>query len=86
MWRCTLRVVALFVHPYPLYLDDQSQKGTAAAAHFLEAGEDEIEFTWVKGHAGDEYNDIADRLAVEASHTGVGRTGVGTPERVASEP
>ena len=29
----------------------------------------EITFTWVKGHAGDEYNDIADRLAVEASHT-----------------
>lgn len=42
--------------------------------------EDEIEFTWVKGHAGDEYNDIADRLAVEASHTGVGRNGIGVPD------
>ncbi len=41
---------------------------------------DELEFTWVKGHAGDEYNDIADRLAVEASHTGVGRHGVGIPD------
>lgn len=40
---------------------------------------DEITFTWVKGHAGDEYNDIADRLAVEASHTGQGRSGVGMP-------
>ncbi len=40
---------------------------------------DELEFTWVKGHAGDEWNDIADRLAVEASHTGVGRHGVGRP-------
>ena len=42
--------------------------------------EEEITFTWVKGHAGDEYNDIADRLAVEASHTGRGRHGVGTPD------
>lgn len=42
--------------------------------------EHEIEFTWVKGHAGDEYNDIADRLAVEASHTGRGRMGVGVPD------
>jgi ribonuclease HI len=41
---------------------------------------DEITFTWVKGHAGDEYNDIADRLAVEASHTGTGRHGIGTPD------
>ena len=39
----------------------------------------EITFTWVKGHAGNEFNDIADRLAVEASHTGVGRHGVGVP-------
>ena len=41
---------------------------------------DEISFTWVKGHAGDEWNDVADRLAVEASHTQVGRSGVGVPD------
>jgi ribonuclease HI len=41
---------------------------------------DEITFRWVKGHAGNEWNDIADRLAVEASHTQVGRSGVGIPE------
>ena len=29
----------------------------------------ELTFRWVKGHAGDEWNDIADRLAVEASET-----------------
>ncbi len=40
---------------------------------------DEITFRWVKGHAGDEWNDIADRLAVEASHTQKGRMGVGLP-------
>ncbi|MCP4224702.1 MAG: hypothetical protein GY773_15290, partial [Actinomycetia bacterium] len=39
----------------------------------------EITFRWVKGHAGNEWNDIADRLAVEASHSQVGRTGVGRP-------
>jgi len=44
--------------------------------------EDQIEFTWVKGHAGDEYNDIADRLAVEAAQTGIGRTGVGRPDEL----
>lgn len=42
--------------------------------------EDEITFRWVKGHAGNEWNDIADRLAVEASHTQVGRTGTGIPD------
>jgi len=41
---------------------------------------DDVVFTWVKGHAGDEYNDIADRLAVEAAHTGQGRSGVGVPD------
>ena len=41
---------------------------------------DEITFTWVKGHAGNEFNDIADRLAVEASHTQAGRHGVGVPD------
>ncbi|MEM7141904.1 MAG: ribonuclease H [Actinomycetota bacterium] len=42
--------------------------------------EDELTFRWVKGHAGNEWNDIADRLAVEASHTQVGRSGVGIPD------
>jgi len=41
---------------------------------------DELTFTWVKGHAGNEFNDIADRLAVEASHTQAGRYGVGMPD------
>lgn len=41
---------------------------------------DELTFTWVKGHAGNEFNDIADRLAVEASHTQAGRYGVGPPD------
>lgn len=40
---------------------------------------DELTFRWVKGHAGNEWNDIADRLAVEASHTQKGRYGVGLP-------
>lgn len=29
--------------------------------------QDEIKFTWVKGHSGNEMNDKADRLAVEAT-------------------
>ncbi len=40
----------------------------------------DITFTWVKGHAGDEWNDVADRLAAEAARTQVGRTGVGLPD------
>ena len=43
----------------------------------------EITFTWVKGHAGDEWNEVADRLAAEASRTQVGRTGVGMPDDLA---
>lgn len=30
---------------------------------------DNVEFEWVKGHSGDEFNDIADRLAVAAAET-----------------
>ncbi|NIR36096.1 MAG: ribonuclease HI, partial [Actinobacteria bacterium] len=41
--------------------------------------EHEVTFRWVKGHAGDEWNDLADRLAVEASHTQQGRSGTGLP-------
>jgi ribonuclease HI len=40
---------------------------------------DEITFRWVKGHAGNEWNDVADRLAVEASETQQGRRGDGLP-------
>ena len=47
-----------------------------------QARSDELTFTWVKGHAGNEFNDIADRLAVEASHTGNGRHGTGTPSEL----
>ncbi|MFQ5556182.1 MAG: ribonuclease H [Acidimicrobiales bacterium] len=39
----------------------------------------EISFRWVKGHSGDEWNDIADRLAVEAVETRRGRAGTGVP-------
>jgi ribonuclease HI len=38
-----------------------------------------LEFAWVKGHAGDQMNDMVDRLAVEAASRQTGRTGVGTP-------
>ena len=36
-----------------------------------------IDFRWVKGHAGNRWNDFADRLAVEASRTGQGMEGEG---------
>jgi ribonuclease HI len=36
-----------------------------------------IEFSWVKGHSGDRWNDEVDRLATEAAATGTGRTGFG---------
>jgi ribonuclease HI/uncharacterized phage-like protein YoqJ len=42
----------------------------------------DIKFTWVKGHAGDEWNDYADRLAVEATWTQKLRTGSEPPEHV----
>lgn len=38
-----------------------------------------ISFRWVKGHAGDPYNDLVDRLAVEAAATQTGRSGTGVP-------
>jgi ribonuclease HI len=41
---------------------------------------DELTFRWVKGHGGDEWNDVADRLAVEASHTQRSRRGTGRPD------
>ncbi len=41
--------------------------------------EGEVTFRWVKGHAGNEWNDVADRLAVEAAQGQQGRSGVGRP-------
>ncbi len=41
--------------------------------------EQELSFRWVKGHDGDEWNDIADRLAVEASNSQQARRGSGRP-------
>ncbi len=48
----------------------------------------DIGFRWVKGHGGDEWNDLADRLAVEAAVTQRARSGrerpteVGAPDAV----
>ncbi len=39
----------------------------------------EISFTWVKGHSDDPYNDVVDRLAVEAALTQRGRSGASLP-------
>ena len=38
-----------------------------------------ITFRWVKGHGGSEWNDVADRLAVQASVTQQGAEGEGQP-------
>ncbi len=38
-----------------------------------------LHFRWVKGHAVDPYNDLVDRLAVEAAMTQKGRRGHGQP-------
>ena len=39
-----------------------------------------IAFRWVKGHGGDPFNDLVDRLAVEAARTQAARSGDGPPE------
>ena len=46
--------------------------------HVLER--DNVTWRWVKGHSGDEWNDVADRLAVEAATTQQGRSGDRPPE------
>jgi ribonuclease HI len=38
-----------------------------------------VTFRWVRGHSTDRFNDIVDRLAVEAARSQVGRKGDGTP-------
>jgi ribonuclease HI/uncharacterized phage-like protein YoqJ len=38
-----------------------------------------VTFRWVKGHSEDPFNDLVDRLAVEAARTQTGRSGEGTP-------
>lgn len=40
---------------------------------------DEITFGWVKGHSGDEMNDVVDRLATEAARTQAARAGGAPP-------
>jgi len=40
---------------------------------------DRVRFRWVKGHSEDPYNDLVDRLAVEAAATQQGRRGEGSP-------
>lgn len=46
------------------------------------ADPDRLGFRWVKGHGSDPYNDLVDRLAVEAAATQLGRSGERPPERV----
>ena len=41
-----------------------------------------VTFRWVKGHAEDPFNDLVDRLAVEAARTQAGRHGDSPPEAV----
>lgn len=36
----------------------------------------DVSFEWVKGHSGDRFNDLVDRLAVEAALHQVGRSGL----------
>lgn len=38
-----------------------------------------VSFRWVKGHGADPYNDLVDRLAVEAAARQAGREGSGDP-------
>lgn len=47
-----------------------------------EVRREDIVFRWVKGHSGDRWNDLADRLAVEAAETQEGRRGDEPPSDV----
>lgn len=42
----------------------------------------DVVFTWVKAHAGDYWNEIADQLAVEAGYLQSPRKGTETPKRI----
>jgi ribonuclease HI len=42
----------------------------------------DVRFAWVKGHGGDPWNDLVDRLAVEAADRQEGRSGTETPTDV----
>jgi ribonuclease HI/uncharacterized phage-like protein YoqJ len=45
--------------------------------HVLDRGD--VTWRWVKGHSGDKWNDVVDRLAVEAATTQQGRSGTEPP-------
>ncbi len=46
------------------------------------ADPERLRFRWVKGHGSDPYNDLVDRLAVEAASTQAARGGDGPPGRL----
>jgi ribonuclease HI len=46
----------------------------------LVRGRGDVTFSWVKGHSGDRWNDVVDRLAVEAIREREGRSGDRPPE------
>ena len=46
--------------------------------HVLERGD--VTWRWVKGHSGDRWNDVVDRLAVEAALTQTSRSGERPPD------
>ena len=46
------------------------------------ADPDRIRFRWVKGHSEDPYNDLVDRLAVEAAIASVAQLGADPYQRV----
>ncbi len=48
--------------------------------------ERDLTFTWVKGHAGNEWNEYADRLAVEAGYLQAVRRGGETPTSIQGPP
>ena len=44
----------------------------------------DVIFTWVKAHAGDYWNEMADQLAVEAGYLQSARSGDQIPKDIAS--